>query len=436
MTDHRDADQSAFRSASALVVVAAVIVTLYVKFLQGYLWNDDFTLIASGRTFDPGESFRFLNRDHFYRPLIELYFDLGMALFGYAPRAFHAFNIALHVINASLVFFIGRRVLGTVGAAFAAALFFAVLPAILDTIAWVSAATALLMSTFYLTAILLHLRWLETRGRIARAVVFATFVAALLTHEGAITLLPMLIIAEYLVPAARPGPILNLAQRYAMFAAVVVGYLAISFTINRDNYVVTEGHYRIGLHGLRNVLDYVGALYVGRRGIAGILATVAGLLVVVFAGTRAARFGTVWMLLVLVPYSFFTWTGSGRYAYLSAVGFSVLLAAVIQSFARALRLRTGATGAAVTTGLLVTLLAGRFAVFAARGTSGALAPGEPYRAWLESFRRSHATVAPGFVVTVDPPLASGLNAPALSAMLQLEYDDPTLQVVVRSDPGK
>ena len=42
-------------------------------------------------------------------------------------------------------------------------------------------------------------------------------------------------------------------------------YLAIDLWINSRNYVVSQGHYGIGLHIVTNALDYIDALYVGRR---------------------------------------------------------------------------------------------------------------------------------------------------------------------------
>ena len=68
------------RWVGVLAAVAVPILLLYSKFLDGYLWDDDFTLIASGWTFDPTASFGIFNRSHFYRPLIDLYFDLAMAV--------------------------------------------------------------------------------------------------------------------------------------------------------------------------------------------------------------------------------------------------------------------------------------------------------------------------------------------------------------------
>ena len=359
-----------------------------------------------------------------------------MQVFGYSPRAFHAANIALHVLNASLLFVIAGRVLGQVSAAFAAALFFALLPGILGAIAWVSAVTALLMTTWYLTAVLTHLAWLETGSRMARAGSVIAFAAALLTHEGAVTLLPMLIAAEYLVSSAQRPALRDLPRRYAPFAIALAAYLTIAFVVNRGNYVVTERQYRFGLHAIQNVFDYVATLYVGRRGTTGAVTTGVALLAVMFAGTRGARFGAVWMLVALVPYSLFTWTGIGRYAYLSGIGLSLLLAALVQSAARTLRPRVGTRVAAVAVCLLVAVLAGRFAVFAVRASENQVAQGEPYRAWLETFRQTQGTLQRGAVVTIDQPRAPGVDARALLPLLQLEYGDPALQVDVRPAPGQ
>jgi uncharacterized membrane protein SirB2 len=413
--------------AAAMLLVAAAVFLLYRTFLGGYLWDDDFGLIAAGRTFDSSWTLSFANRNHFYRPLIEFYFDLAYALVGYSPRALHAANIGLHVINAWLVLAIALRVLRTSGGACAAALFFAVLPGILDTIAWVSAVTALLMTCCYLAALVAHFKWLETRLFAWRIASFAGFVAALLSHEGAVTLLPMLIGVEWLVSGRMPAG-RGLARRYGIFMITLCGYLAIAVVVNRQNYVVTEGHYRIGLHAVGNIVDYIVTLGVGRRGLAGWVTVGVALLGVAWAGSPAMRFAAAWMIIALVPYSFFTWTGSARYAYLAAVGFSLLLAAVTESVATALGSRLGRTLANAVTAVLVVVIAGRFAVFAGRGAPHAVAPGEVYRAWLASFRRTHPTLPPGEVLNIDASGAEGINALALMPMLQLEYDDRELRV--------
>ena len=106
--------------------------------------------------------------------------------------------------------------------------------------------TALLMTLCFLTAVLAHLRWLDTRSSTARVVTLIAFVAALLAHEGAVTLLPTLILVDLMFASRWPVPMRDLARRYRLFALLLVGYLAISFTVNRANPNVIEGEYRVG----------------------------------------------------------------------------------------------------------------------------------------------------------------------------------------------
>ncbi len=399
------------------------------SFVDAYLWADDFGWMTNGQTFDPAWSFGFLHRTHFYRPLIELYFDLEVWLFGYAPRALHASNIAIHILNAWLVYALARRLLQSIGAACAAAIFFVVLPVTVDAVAWVSAATALLMTGCYLAAMLAHLVWLETRQPLARAATVMAFVAALMAHEGAVTLLPMMLLAQCL--SGRPLPrVGDMVRHYAPFAAVLALFLVIAVVVNRTNHVVTEGEYRIGVHAVGTILGYVTAMYVGRHGTLGILTSVALLMLVAFRGTNPARFGAAWMLLALVPYSFFVTAGGSRYAYLPSVGFALLLAAVMQSFWRALTRRAGMRFATSVATVLTAVIAGRFAVFALQRGPLAAEPGEPYRAWVESFRRTRGTLSRGATVRIETPLPRGVEPQAVPLLLRLEYGDPTLRVEI------
>ena len=404
--------------------------------LDAYLWADDFGWLTAGQTFDPASTFSFLQRTHFYRPLVELYFDLATAVFGYASRAFHALNVALHIVNACLVFAIANRLLRAVSAACVAALTFAVLPGINDAVAWVSAVTAVLMTLCYLTAVLAHLRWLDTQASTARVVAVIAFVAALLAHEGAVTLLPTLLLVELMFGSGWRIPMRELVRRYGVFALLLVGYLAISLTVNRANPNVTEGEYRVGIHAVRNLLEYVTTLYVGRHGAVALLGTAVALLLAVRFGAMPVRFGTVWMLLALVPYSLFATARSGRYVYLSAAGFSLLLAGVMVMLSQVLQARIGARKGALAAMMLAAAVTGRFATFAARDVPHAIAPGEAYRAWFESFRRVHPALPRGAAVTIDDPQRRDLDTPALPALLRLEYADPQLQISVNPPPAR
>ncbi|MBI2385868.1 MAG: tetratricopeptide repeat protein [Elusimicrobia bacterium] len=121
------------------------------------------------------------------RPLLKASYALNWAL-GPGPAGFHAFNIAVHALNAALVYAIGRRLcarwLGeekAAGPALAAALLFALHPAQTEAVTYICGRSSSLMASFYLGAALLYLRG-------ATGAAAALFVLALSVKETALTL--------------------------------------------------------------------------------------------------------------------------------------------------------------------------------------------------------------------------------------------------------
>jgi hypothetical protein len=411
----------------ASAILACVILVLYRPVLSGYLWDDDFAWLVGGQRFNFLSAVQVSGRHHFYRPLIDVYFALTMWLFGYSPRIFHGLNLALHVLNACLVYALATRVLGTWSQALAAALVFAVLPGIITGVAWVSAVTALLMATCYLTAILAHLMWLHTGSRAARTTSVIAFIGALLGHEAAVTLLPMMMLAEWLLPRGLGRARRFTARSYFPFAIALAVYLAIAFQINRANYLVTEGHYRPGLHVINNCLQYITSLYVGPRGSWWYAITAMALLAILRFGSSRARFATAWMLIALLPYCFFEWGNIGRYMYLAAVGFSLMTIELIWSLAKVTGSPSKTSYAFVWAWILVGLVAGRFAAFTWQGTPGATTAGEPYRMWLKSFKQMHGTL-PQTAIEIAEPADRRIDPRSIQPMIQLEYNEPNLEV--------
>ena len=91
-----------------------------------------------------------------------------------------------------------------------------------------------------------------------------------------------------------------------------------------------------------------------------------------------------------------------------------------------------ASGSVATPVLVATVIATRFAAFGAHSVPVAMQAGERYHAWFVEFRRTHPALPRGAVVTVEDPHVRGVDARGFLPLLQLEYDDPNLQVEVRS----
>jgi hypothetical protein len=258
----------------------------------------------------------------------------------------------------------------------------------------------------------------------------ASFALALLTHESSIVILPILALVEWAAaePAAGTRGMLRACLPYAVLAAA---YLAIDLPINQRSYLVNEGHYRFGLHAIRNVLGYIAWLYVGKRGWVsyGVISLVLCWLAV--AGTRRARFGVFWMLVALLPFAFFTWGNTSRYLYLPGMGFALLLAEVVEWLNGALVPHLQERNRRALVWLVVAVLGVRFAVFASKGVTDFVEMAERYRRFLMAFRAEHPQVPAGSQISIDAKAEAALHLRYLQPMVQWEYRDPSITLVVR-----
>jgi hypothetical protein len=83
-------------------------------------------------------------RQHFYRPVVELWFAGAVGACGQSSGCYHALSLGLHAVNSTRVYGLGRAWTRRRDFALAGALFFAVQPAYVQAVVWVSAATGLL----------------------------------------------------------------------------------------------------------------------------------------------------------------------------------------------------------------------------------------------------------------------------------------------------
>ena len=136
-----------------------------------------------------------------YQPLSWLVSCLGYSLWGMHPLGYHATSLAFHILNAVLFYFVAARLLRlaaplpeddaalSIAAAFAA-LFFALHPLRVESVAWLSGQHDLLAGAFYLLAVLCHLRACSNEARRRRWLLgcAAFFAAAMLSKANGITL--------------------------------------------------------------------------------------------------------------------------------------------------------------------------------------------------------------------------------------------------------
>jgi hypothetical protein len=415
--------------AAALGAIA-ITFAVYWPALGYYLVNDDFGWLANGRDFSWLRLVSMAGRDHFYRPVVEIYFGSLFRLCGMNTVCLHAFSLLLHATNVFLVWLLGRAWVPGRAAPILAAVIFAVLPGHGEAVMWVAAVTELLPTLFSLATVLSFLAYLRGAGRPAYIGSVVAFACALGVHESTVMLVPILMLCTLMERRQRAR---ESAVLFLPFVVLLAGYLWIEYIINMKSYLIREGHYRFGLHAIPNIAQYLVLFYIGRRGLFWLVLNCVGLIAALVFGRRDIRFAAAWIILMLLPFSFFTWGVSFRYAYLPAVGFALLVAGLVQLLHESLYLRWRA---AATWMLAVIATAGvlRFAVFTHKGVVGYADLGTAYARYLSEVRARYPQLARDATVIVPAPHDRWIDRRYIEELLRLEYDNPGLRVRFEDEP--
>jgi tetratricopeptide (TPR) repeat protein len=123
-----------------------------------------------------------------WHPLTWISHMTDVELFGVDPGAHHLVNVALHVVNALLLFGVLAFATGAAGRSAAVAGLFALHPLNVETVAWVTQRKNLLSTTMWLLAIGAYVLWARRRKRAYYALVLLFFVAGLLSKAMVVTL--------------------------------------------------------------------------------------------------------------------------------------------------------------------------------------------------------------------------------------------------------
>ena len=406
-------------AARALLVVAVVIV--YHNALWASFFDDDYQWLVGSWSFHPAQLVAFSGMTHFYRPVIDVYFAVMTPLVRGSPILFHEASIVLHMVNVLVIFALARQIVASDLFGFVAALFFAVQPSDIDAVAWVGALAEAIGALFGCLSLLWFLRWREDGQPRWRTLSVVAFTFALLTHESSVVFLAVLFVADWLLLGRR-----DLIRPFVPYLALTAGYLMLDLWINSRNYLVSQGYYTFGFHVVTNALNYIDALYVGRRDWLNYAVIAIGVVTLLVRGNSRVRFATCWMLLALAPFLSFNWGNTSRYLYQPAIGFSLLLAEAVMAFDRALAGRMAMTRRTLAVSTLVGAIAIRFAVFAAANVRDFTERSQVYSDYLGRFRAIHGTVPSNTTVVADPPTT--LPYQFLNAAVQWDYRDPTIRI--------
>ena len=416
------------RRAVLTAITVSAVGVIYFPALSAGFFEDDFQWLVSRWGFHPADLLDLSQRSHFYRPMIELYFWVGVRFFDGSAFVLHASTILLHLANVGII----ARAASGLGwrppFAWVAALLFAVQPSFVGGIAWVGALAEALTTCFGGLALLAVIEWRATGRRRWQAAALAGLALALLTHESGVIFLPILVVADALLRRDN-WSLRSCVAALWPFAVLTAIYLLPSLTVNSRHYLVADGEYDIGPHMVRNVFEYIASLYVGERTVLWHVIVAVVLAAVVWRGRPQSRFAVAWMVLAILPFAPFTIANVSRYAYLPAVGLALLLADGLAWLDGRLQARRVSRHALIV-GVLTVLLAVRFGVFASKGVRDFVERAETYSVLVGDLKRAHPALPPHSTIAMSPQLDARMAQRFVEAAVQWEYRDPTLRVLI------
>lgn len=188
-----------------------------------HFWKRNFTTSSFGFT---GAT------TNFYRPLQFFSYWLIYRVAGPHPGAFHLFQVLLYAAAATLVFRIGRELLGNESAALAGALLWALHPLHVEAAAYIPALPYVGSGFFYLLAFRLFLRAEKAADRRGLRHVLAAiaYFPAPFFNEMALSLPLMLLVYGFFLGTGEDAWAKR-AGRWAPYAGALAGYLGIRIAV-------------------------------------------------------------------------------------------------------------------------------------------------------------------------------------------------------------
>jgi 4-amino-4-deoxy-L-arabinose transferase-like glycosyltransferase len=327
---------------------------LYLPSLGGYFLSDDLVLLTWTRVDSIGEVAGFFDPGTFwfYRPIVKVVYWLGQSTFGLRAVPFHLFSLALHGLNAYLVYrLVARQKNARWVAGLAAALLFLLNAHHAETVSWVAAIGDLMAACCMLSALILFQRYLEGHSSLSLLTSVALFALGLLSRETAVMLPALLLLSLLMLTGEdKPTPPLSrLATAFITYVAVLLGYLAVQ-VLGRSGTQTGLGRGGLQFRALNldsillGIMDYVHGLVPGGSLLAGLpldalrvvvwfewLAVIALAVVLWRVGYRPALFGLLWLLLTPLLFIFFS-APSDRYFYLPSIGYVIFMTALLTGF--------------------------------------------------------------------------------------------------------
>jgi hypothetical protein len=397
----------------------------------GFFAADDFHFLTTARDRSWDHLFGIGDGARFYRPVVHLWFAGAVRACGQTASCFHLLHLAAHGVAGALLFALVYYVSRSGLLSFLTTVVFMVSPGYAEAVLWVSCATEVLSALFLLGTVLLCLIAADTQRR--RTWMFATVSAlgAVFSHEAGTALFVLVPAFLWLTGRQRAIRIANLWP----FGVVALLFGSALVLANWRNPLLSEGDYRLGLHMLRNALDYLVSLYIGPHSATGYITMALAVTAVAAAGPPSARLGAAWMMLSMLPFLGFVSGTTSRYLYTPTMGFAWMVGGLLVALGAWIEHRfTVKRLAAVTVATLAAGIVIRFCVFTTEAIQDRLDWFDAYKVYAAEFERAHPDARRAQEVSAPYPEHPNVRVESIEALLRWTLQSPDLIVTVQPKP--
>ena len=237
----RTLDRFSRRDALAAVALALLAGICYLPAMLwgGFVWDDHIWYQSQAVLEWSGLSSIWswpsvIERERHFWPLTYSTFWLEHKIWGLEPTGYHVVNVLLHLLNSLLLWRLLLRL--TAPGAWVVAAVFAVHPLHVESVAWIIERKDVLSGLFYLTAVLVWLRFLEQPRPWRYGLALLLFVAGLLSKSVVVTLPAALLIVQWWKTGRITGKDLLRLAPFFLVALLITAADLYSYDSGRHNF--------------------------------------------------------------------------------------------------------------------------------------------------------------------------------------------------------
>jgi len=187
-----------------LLIGLATFVSYYPSLQNGFTNWDDNHMVTENymiRSLSLPNLARIFTSMHYahYHPLVVLTYSVEYRFFGLDPFIYHSTNLAIHIVNSLLAFWLVRSLRGGLIVPLVAGVLFGIHPLHVESVAWVTERKDVLYTAFYFLSLIMYVKYVRSGKTKYYVYVLLAFLCSLLSKAMAVTLPAVLVLIDYLL---------------------------------------------------------------------------------------------------------------------------------------------------------------------------------------------------------------------------------------------